>query len=217
MLTAVGVLAVGVLAVAQAAVPPGYRYVGSRLVSEGRVVYWYWNPEHVEFGPGGTLFVARMYARAVDVGQERPYVSIVRCDARAYREMGAPGPFQPIEAGEPIDAVWRAGCSNGHAVALAMRLAQMGEVAPAASAIARAPVQRDATAPAAVAPPASASPAAVAPTKSEAPRADRAAARADSADPRRAKHKGIAAVACKGTMGSVFPRLGGASGKSGCF
>jgi hypothetical protein len=33
------------------AVPPGYRYVGSRVVSAGRVVYWYWNADHVEIAP----------------------------------------------------------------------------------------------------------------------------------------------------------------------
>ena len=49
---------------ALAAVPIGYRYIGSMAVSEGRIVYWYWNVDYVEFGPQGTTFVARMHARA---------------------------------------------------------------------------------------------------------------------------------------------------------
>ena len=45
-------------------VPLGYRYIGSRLVSEGRVVFWYWNVDHVEIGPYDVSFVARMPARS---------------------------------------------------------------------------------------------------------------------------------------------------------
>ncbi|MET0866567.1 MAG: sulfite exporter TauE/SafE family protein, partial [Pseudorhodoplanes sp.] len=44
------------------AVPPGYRYMGSRVVSAGRVVYWYWDASHVEIGPAGNTFVAHMHA-----------------------------------------------------------------------------------------------------------------------------------------------------------
>ncbi|MBK9116405.1 MAG: hypothetical protein IPM22_12425 [Betaproteobacteria bacterium] len=34
---------------------------------------------------------------------------------------------------------------------------------------------------------------------------------------RRARHTGVALVACRGTMGSVFPRLDDAGAGSGCF
>src|SRR5260221_8392828 len=95
------------------AVPIGYRYIGSRLVSEGRVVFWYWNVDYVEIGPYDVSFVARMYARAVDVNQERPYVAVIRCDSRTYRESGSLAPYIAINEDEPIHAVWRAGCEAG--------------------------------------------------------------------------------------------------------
>jgi hypothetical protein len=116
------------------AVPPGYRYIGSRVVSSGRVVYWYWNADHVEISPGGSSFVAKLYARAADVDQERPYVAIVRCDARTYRDVAARGPEQPIDDGEPIDAVFRAGCEKGLALQAAMRRAKLGEGPPVVAA-----------------------------------------------------------------------------------
>ena len=108
-------VAAGVLGAATPAwsVPVGYRYIGSRVVSEGRVVYWYWNVDHVEIGPFGVSFVARMYARAVDINQERPFVAVVRCDTRKYRGIDSPGPYESIEDGDPIGAVWSAGMRQG--------------------------------------------------------------------------------------------------------
>ena len=88
-------LALAVWVVPALAVPPGYRYVGSRVVSGGRVVYWYWNADHVEVAPTGLSFVAYMYARAADVNHERPYVAIVRCDSRTYRDVAARVPDEP--------------------------------------------------------------------------------------------------------------------------
>jgi len=122
-------------------VPLGYRYIGSRLVSEGRVVFWYWNVDYVEIGPYDVSFVARMHARAVDVNQERPYVAVIRCDSRTYRESGSLAPYVAINEDEPIHAVWRAGCDAGKAVSLAARYARLnaaatvtgGETAPTAS------------------------------------------------------------------------------------
>jgi len=112
-----------------AAVPPGYRYVGSRAVSAGRVVLWYWNPDVVE-PAGPAAFVAHLYARAVDVDQERPYAAVVRCGDRTYRPVGETGPFLPIDDGEPIAAVWRAGCVNGAVIGAAERRARLDGGAP---------------------------------------------------------------------------------------
>jgi hypothetical protein len=106
-------------------VPLGYRYIGSRLVSEGRVVFWYWNVDHVEIGPYNVSFVARLYARAVEVNQERAYVAVIRCDSRTYREFGSQSPYVAIDEGDPIHAVWRAGCDAGKAVSLAERHARL--------------------------------------------------------------------------------------------
>ena len=263
------------------AVPLGYRYIGSRVVSAGRVVYWYWNVDQVDIGPYGVSFVARMYARAVDVNQERPYVAVIRCDSRTYREYGSQGPYETIEEGEPIQAVWRAGCDGGKAVALAERYARLnaGAGPPSASA---APVERPSLSAVAAAP---AAPTSVAPAKPPAATSTPAPVKEDTSDPRRAdqcvrfaeaksapagdatitntctfpievtlcykggrggifdcpspvkgkradslgagvthvlpeyrhaRHKGIAAVACKGAIGSVFPQLDEGSGKSGC-
>ncbi|MEO8506431.1 MAG: hypothetical protein ABI593_02230 [Betaproteobacteria bacterium] len=266
---------------AHAAVPLGYRYVGSRVVSEGRAVYWYWHVDYVEIGPHGVTFVARLFARAVDVNQERPYVAVIRCDSRTYREFGAQGPYEAIGPGEPIDAVWRAGCSNGRAVSLAQRHAQLSgtalppndlaTAAPRAAAPPAAATAAPAAAPAApkAPPPKPAAPASPSADATDPRRADaclrfsdaRPSAagdgsitnacafpievtlcykgggdglydcpvpvrgkRADSLGPgvthalpeyRRSRHKGIAAVACKGTIGTVFPRLG-VAGKSAC-
>jgi len=137
-----GVLAGGLALQAIAAAPPGYRYIGSRSVSAGRVVLWYWNVDIVEPASGPLAFIAHLYARAPDVGQERPYLAIVRCDNRTYRPARETGPFQPIDDGEPIAAVWRAGCANGVAVSAAERRARLdgtpgsiATAAPAASAI----------------------------------------------------------------------------------
>lgn len=79
-------------------------------------MYWYWNDAQVDVVADGTAFVARLYARAADVDRERPYVAVIRCDQRAYREYGARGAFESIDDGEPIDAVWRAGCRDGRTV-----------------------------------------------------------------------------------------------------
>jgi hypothetical protein len=128
-------LALTLVVVPALAVPPGYRYVGSRVVSGGRVVYWYWNANHVEISPGGASFVAHMYARAAEVNQERPYVAIVRCDSRTYRDVASRGAEESIDDGEPIDAVWRAGCDKGLALQAAARAAKLGD-APAATAAA---------------------------------------------------------------------------------
>jgi hypothetical protein len=271
-----------------AAVPVGYRYVGSRVVSAGHVVYWYWSVDHIDISVNGAAFVARMYARAVEINQERPYIAEIRCDSRTYREFGGQGQWVPVEPGEPIAAVLRAGCDGARAVTLAERNARLaGGVAPPVATAGAS--ERVATGPA----PAGAAPAAV-PTP--APRAESAklaqaqtspaAAKENSADPRRvdqcvrfaeakglaagdatitnactfpvevslcykggraglydcpapprgkrsdslgpgvthvlpeyrrAAHKGVALVACKGAMGSVFPRLDDASGRTGCF
>lgn len=266
------------LTTAHAAVPLGYRYVGSRLVSAGRVVYWYWNVDYVEIGEYGVSFVARMYARAVDVNQERPFVAVIRCDSRTYRALGSTGPYEVIDEGEPIDAVWRAGCSKGRAVTRGDRYAQLSGGTAAADAAPPAPAVTAAAAPAAnaVAPSAgdkagAPSPAAPRDDGNDPRRADRClklletkaspagdgaitntcafpievtlcyrggaggiydcpapvkGKRADSLAPgavhalpeyRRGRNKGIASIACKGTLGSVFPRLDEAGAKSGCF
>jgi hypothetical protein len=275
-----------VSSLAVAAVPIGYRYVGSRAVSEGRVVYWYWNAEHVEIAADGTSFIARMFARAPDVASERPYVAVVRCDQRTYREYGSRGPFEAIDEGEPIDAVWRAGCADGRALTQAERNARLAGM-PVAQVTA--PAAEPATTPntasipgARAAAPASASAALLPPAPAAQPvtrdarvtadarRADHCVRfaetrptpageatitntcafpvevslcyrgggsgafhrptpplgrRAESLAPgatlvlpdyRRTRHKGIASVACKGALGSVFPRLDDAGGKSGC-
>ncbi len=296
-------LALGVLAIATAAlaVPPGYRYIGSRIVTGGRVVYWYWNAETLERAIDNRSFVARMYARAVDLGQERPYAAEIRCDTRTYREYGAKGAYQAIEDGEPIAAVWGAGCDAGRALTLAERSARLGvpgaPSAPASTAVAVAAAPALPAAPGTVPrpeapapsantgspPPGKSAPSATTPIPTAAPpsaaakdadadprRADAcvrfaetkgAAAgeatiantcafpvevtlcykggrdgpydcppkargrRSDSLPPgathvlpdyRRATHRGIALVACRGTMGAVFPRLDEGAGRSGC-
>ena len=260
------VLTLALLAMSGAAlaVPPGYRYVGSRVVSGGSVVYWYWNSDHVEIDPSRTSFVAHMYARAAGTGQERPYVAIVRCDTRSYRDVQSRGGYAAIEDGEPIDAVWRAGCDGSIALSAAGRAARMGS-APAATETAAAP---DTSAPRPAPPKAAPVPS---PVESADPRRADACVRftetrgaaagdatianacseaievtlcykgasggpydcpipargrlGDSLAPgvshvlpeyRRARHRGIQAVACKGKAGSVFPRLD-EPGKSGCF
>jgi len=273
-------------------VPLGYRYIGSRLVSEGRVVFWYWNVDYVEIGPYDVSFVARMHARAVEVNQERPYVAVIRCDSRTYREFGSLHPYVAIDEGEPVYAVWRAGCDAGKAVSLAGRYARLNATAtvtgdeparpPSAATApsvadnaARPSPMANAAPSAAAAPtkPASVAPANV-PTSGEAGderRADRClrfaegkssqfgdatltntcsfaievalcykgggggvydcpsrpkGMRMDSVSPgatrnlpeyRRDRHKGIASVACKGTLGRVIPLLNGEGGKTGCY
>jgi len=48
-------------------VPLGYRYIGSRLVSEGRVVFWYWNVDYVEVRNRATLAPAAPHDRQLVV------------------------------------------------------------------------------------------------------------------------------------------------------
>ncbi len=302
MAATVALAAFALVAHVAQAVPFGYRYVGSRLVTEGRVVYWYWNVDRVEVAPNEASFVAHMFARAVDVNQERPFVAIVRCDSRTYKDIDSRGPYEAIDAGEPIDAVWRAGCENGRAVSAGKRYARLGSgtaptpgptaAAPAAGPwppVAMAPATSPPSEPAAprVAPSAASSPVVSAvPAASSAPkrtaepapypgkedtgdprRADRCVRfaevkgipagdatitnacafaieitlcykgggggiydcpspakgrRVDSLGPRvthalpeyqRGRHRGIVSVACKGTMGSVFPRLDNTGGE----
>lgn len=262
------VYTLALVGVAQATVPPGYRYVGSRVVSEGRVVYWYWNDAHVDVVADGTAFVARLYARAAEVDRERPYVAVIRCDQRAYREYGARGAFESIDDGEPIAAVWRAGCRDGRTVFAA---------APsAAGGFASAPPPA-ATSPSPVTPPPSGAPAA--PARSTSARVDATTdpRRADACvrfaetkgtpagdatltnacgtpvevtlcyrgagsgafdcaavargrhteslapgatrvlpEYRRGRNRGIAMVACKGALGTVFPKLDDTA-TSGCY
>ncbi|MCC6195915.1 MAG: hypothetical protein IT518_15770 [Burkholderiales bacterium] len=260
--------AAGLCCAAQA-VPLGYRYVGSRVVSEGRVVLWYWNVDYLEVGPYGVSFVARMHARAVDVNQERPFVAIVRCDSATYRPMDDRGRYQTIDEGEPIHAVWRAGCDKGVAVDVRQRYAFLDAVPATANASAAAPVTAHVAAP--VAPPVTLAQAPAAPAAPADPRradpcirfAETRGAPAgdatitntcsypievtlcykgggggafdcptpargrhgDSLGPgithvlpefRRGRNKGINVVACRGSPGTVFPRLDDAA-KSGCF
>jgi hypothetical protein len=148
------VLALLLVAVPALAVPPGYRYVGSRVVSGGRVVYWYWDASHVEIAPAGQSFVAHMYARVAEANQERPYVAIVRCDARTYRDIASRAGEEPIDDGEPIDAVWRAGCDKGRALPAAARAARLGDAPAVLAAASPAVIAQAPPKPAAAPPPA---------------------------------------------------------------
>ncbi len=116
------------------AIPPGYRYVGSLVVSEGRHVYWYWNADFYQVDSTGTGFVANMYARNVELNEERAFVAIIRCDSRTYRRADSKDPFDRIEEGDPVFEVWRAGCDGGRAVTLAMRTERMNGASSARSA-----------------------------------------------------------------------------------
>jgi hypothetical protein len=107
------------------AVPYGFRYMGSRVVSQGRHVYWYWNVDAVEIGPYGNSFVARMYARNVELAEERAYAAVVRCDTKTYRRYDSKEPFEAIDDGDPVYAVWRAGCVEGRAVQRDVRYARL--------------------------------------------------------------------------------------------
>ena len=104
------------------AIPPGYRYIGSLVVSGGRPMFWYWNAEYFQPDASGTGFVAQMYARNVEAAEERSFVAVIRCDSQTYRRADSKGPFERIEQGDPVFAVWRAGCDGGRAVTLALRL-----------------------------------------------------------------------------------------------
>jgi hypothetical protein len=145
------------------AVPLGYRYVGSRIVSEGRHVYWYWNPDFFQLDGSGGGFVAQMHARNLELNQERAFVAIIRCDSRTYRRADSKDPFDRIEEGDPVYEVWRAGCDGTRTVSLPERIARMDGTSaarvaapPPPAATARAPAPPQPVAPAATAAPASA-------------------------------------------------------------
>ncbi len=134
------------------AIPLGYRYVGSRVVSEGRHVLWYWNSDYFETDPAGTAFVARLYARNVEQNEERPFVAIIRCGSRSYRRMGSSDPYEAIEDGDPIFAVWRAGCDGAQAISLAARNDRLNGTTTAAAPAPAPPVPSDKSSVAAAAP-----------------------------------------------------------------
>jgi len=121
------------------AVPLGYRYVGSRIVSEGRHVYWYWNAEFFQLDGYGTGFVAQMHARNLELNQERAFVAIIRCDSRTYRRADSQDPFDQIEAGDPVYEVWRAGCDGSRVATLAERIARLDGTTAARAAAPQAP------------------------------------------------------------------------------
>lgn len=111
------------------AIPLGYRYVGSRVVSEGRHVYWYWNADYFQVDSSGSSFVARMYARNLELNEERAFVAIIRCESRTYRRADSKDPYDHIEDGDPVYEVWRAGCDGRRAASLATRNERMNGVA----------------------------------------------------------------------------------------
>jgi hypothetical protein len=252
------------------AVPAGYRYIGGRVVSEGRHVYWYWNTDLVEIGTDGSSFIARMYARNLELDQERSYAAIIRCDARTYRQLDSHEAFETIEEGDPIFAVWRTGCDGKRAVPLATRNERLNGASVAASArpevvvaATPVPVEKKNVGVPALPPPATATPdprrvdqcvrfregapsqfgdgqivntcafnvelvlcykggrggAYDCPATPKAMKSDSLAPGALHKLPeyKRGSNTGIVVVACKGTMGSVFPMLDGAGGKHGCF
>jgi hypothetical protein len=121
MMRQFAVLAVLLLSHHVLAVPLGYRYIGSRVVSEGRHVYWYWDADLYQVDASGSSFVARMYARNLELDKEVNYVAVIRCDSRTYRPVGSKDAYEAIEEGDPIFTVWRAGCDGGRAVSLALR------------------------------------------------------------------------------------------------
>jgi hypothetical protein len=118
-------LALLLLSDAVFAVPLGYRYIGSRVVAEGRHVYWYWNPDFFQLDGSGGGFVAQLHARNLELNQERAFVAIIRCDSRTYRRADSKDPFDRIEEGDPVYEVWRAGCDGTRAATLPERLARM--------------------------------------------------------------------------------------------
>ncbi|MEO8345110.1 MAG: hypothetical protein ABI607_05385 [Betaproteobacteria bacterium] len=113
------------------AIPLGYQYVGSLIVSGGRHVYWYWNMDFLQLDASGASFIANMYARNVELNEERPFVAIIRCDNKTYRSADSKGPFEHIEEGDPVLEVWRAGCEAGRAVTLATRNERLNGIARA--------------------------------------------------------------------------------------
>ncbi len=149
------------------AIPVGYRYVGSRVVSEGRHVYWYWNADFFQADAAGISFVAQMHARNLELNEERDFVAIIRCDTRSYRRADSKDPFDRVEDGDPVYEVWRAGCDGPRVASLATRNAKLNGVAmttatPTPSAPGRASVDKGAAAADPAAKPAPASSKAVA-------------------------------------------------------
>jgi hypothetical protein len=258
------------------AVPLGYRYVGSRIVSEGRHVYWYWNPDFFQLDGAGGGFVAQMHARNLELNQERAFVAIIRCDSRTYRRADSKDPFDRIEEGDPVYEVWRAGCEGTRAASLSERIARMdGTSGPRAATpppptVTARPPAKPQTAPAPTAAPAGNTVAPAPADRGDDRRVDscirfaeksvsqfadatitntcrfavevaycykggRGGAfdcpspprmkRVDSLDAgatrnlleyKRGSNSGVALVACRGTMGTVTPRLNGDGGKTGC-
>lgn len=131
MMRQCAVLAILLLSLDVLAVPPGYRYIGSRVVSQGRTVYWYWDADFFQVDASGASFVARMYARNLELAQEVNYVAVIRCESRTYRQVGSKDAYEAIEEGDPIFAVWRAGCDRGRAVSLALRNERLHGASPA--------------------------------------------------------------------------------------
>ena len=103
------------------AIPLGYRYVGSLVVSEGRHVYWYWKVDCFEVDSSGRGFVARMHTRNLERNEERRFVAIIRSDIRTCRRADSKKPYDGIEVGDPVFEVWRAGCNGTRAASLATR------------------------------------------------------------------------------------------------
>ena len=158
------------------AIPVGYRYVGSRVVSEGRHVYWYWNPDFFQVDAAGISFVARMHARNLELNEERAFVAIIRCDTRSYRRADSKDPFDRIEEGDPVYEVWRAGCDGPRVASLATRNAKLNGIAaanatpaPTPATSARAGVEKGAAAAAPTAPDAKPASGAAAPAAGNVP------------------------------------------------
>jgi hypothetical protein len=269
------------------AIPPGYRYIGSRVVSEGRHMYWYWDPDFYQVDASGGSMIARMYARNLELNQERPFVALIQCESRTFRRLDSKDPFDPIEAGDPIFEVWRAACDGARVVSPAVRMDRLNSggtatsgdpnassvAAPSMSPVAASRQSLPVATPmaAASATTGNISVAAAAPAnRNDERRVDscirftdntvsqfgdaaitntckfpvevvycykggRGGAfdcpspprgmRADSLGPgathqlpeyRRASNAGVTLVACKGTLGAVFPMLNADGGKTGC-
>src|SRR5260221_11339197 len=84
------------------AIPLGYRYVGSRVVSEGRHVYWYWNADYYQVDSAGAGFFARLYARNVEKKEGRDYVPFISWGSRNFRRMDCKEPYEAIGESEPL-------------------------------------------------------------------------------------------------------------------
>src|SRR5260221_13226762 len=82
------------------AIPLGYRYVGSRVVSEGRHVYWYWNADYYQVDSAGAGFFARLYARNGEKKEERDYVAVILGGSRTYRRMDSKDSYEGLYESE---------------------------------------------------------------------------------------------------------------------